>query len=292
MKVQTDCLACILNMTIGAMKRLGMDESGNARELLGRIMALPGYSNVDWSRTSPEVIEDVMREFHDFVGNPDPFVSIKDNMNRLAQRFVPRLTERIANSNDPFETAARLAILGNALDFMVPFSEEKFEEVIETQMKMPLSEDAVSELKRRVTEAGLIVILGDNAGEIVFDRLFIMEMKKITGADMVFVVRTQPVMNDATMDEAKQVGLDEVIRVIGNGIDGPVPGTVLDRCSPEVHRLLMEADLVVSKGGGNFDSLHEDLDRTGPVTFMLLSKCRPYVTFLNTEIGRPIMAHF
>ena len=292
MKVQTDCLACILKMTIGAMNRLGMDERGNARELLGRIMVLPGYSKVDWSRTSPEVIEDVMREFHDFVGNPDPFVSIKDNMNRLAQRFVPQLKELIANSNDPFETAARLSILGNALDFMVPFSEELFEEVIETQMKMPLSEQSVSELKRRITEAGLIVILGDNAGEIVFDRLFIMEMKKITEADMVFVVRNQPVMNDATVYEAKQVHLDEVIRVIGNGIEGPVPGTILDRCSPEVRRLLMEADLVISKGGGNFDSLHEDLDRTGPVTFMLLSKCRPYVTLLGAEIGRPIMAHF
>lgn len=291
MKIQTDCLPCMLNMAVGAMKRLGLEE-GEARELTRRVLALPGFQGDDWELTSPEIIERIMREFYSYLGDPDPFRAVKSQMNQRALALLPSLTEHVAASQAPLETAARLAIVGNAIDFMVPEDKLDLDRVIASELETPLPVNTAEELERRVTAAETIVIIGDNAGEIVFDHLMIGEIRKITSAELIYVVRRFPTMNDAALLEAREAGLDRVARVVENGIDGPLPGVLLDRCSASVRRWIMEADLVISKGGGNFDTLHEDLSRMGPVTFMLLSKCRPYKNLFHTEIGRPILSHF
>ena len=108
---------------------------------------------------------------------------------------------------------------------------------------------------------------------------------------MVFIVRSVPTLNDAILNEARSVGIDEIATIVENGIDGPCPGTVLGRCSEEVKTLLERADMIVSKGGGNFDSLGEEKGDIGEkTTFMLLSKCQPYCDFFGVELHQPIIA--
>jgi len=104
-----------------------------------------------------------------------------------------------------------------------------------------------------------VAYLTDNAGEIVFDRLLIETIKQAASLEVVCVVKSVPVLNDATLAEAKLVGIDRLATVMENGINGPLPGTILARCSGDVRRLIEDADLIISKGGGNFDTLDEEI---------------------------------
>jgi hypothetical protein len=107
-----------------------------------------------------------------------------------------------------------------------------------------------------------------------------------------FVVRSVPALNDATRLEAGMVGLDRLASIIPNGLDAPVPGTVWSRCSAEFREKVREADLVISKGGGNFDTLEGEKDLGSDISFLLLSKCIPYYHYFKTEMYRPVLANF
>lgn len=127
---------------------------------------------------------------------------------------------------------------------------------------------------------------------MVFDKLLIEYMTERYDLDVAYVVRSVPTLNDATLHEARVVGLHNVATVIENGIDGPCPGTILRRCSPDVKERLSNADMIISKGGGNFDALEEERgDVRRKITFMLLSKCYPYCQYFDVQMHQPILAH-
>jgi uncharacterized protein with ATP-grasp and redox domains len=109
--------------------------------------------------------------------------------------------------------------------------------------------------------------------------------------EIVFAVRGVPALNDVTMREAKQVGMDVLVRLVENGQKEPVPGTILSRCSPEFRDLFQKADLVISKGGGNFDTLDEEKALSTDITFMVLAKCHPYCRQFQTPMYQPILAN-
>ena len=138
-----------------------------------------------------------------------------------------------------------------------------------------------------------MVYFGDNAGEIVLDKLLISILKELYDLEIVFVVRSLPTLNDVTLNEALAVRMDEIVPVLPNGMDGPFPGTRVSRCSPEVQALYKEADLIISKGGGNFDSLDEDKAVYGRnISFLFLSKCYVYEKLLNTPINGLILKNY
>jgi uncharacterized protein with ATP-grasp and redox domains len=129
--------------------------------------------------------------------------------------------------------------------------------------------------------------------KIVFDKLLIETIKIMYDLEIVYVVRSIPTLNDATLKEAKSVGLDKIATVIENGIDGPLPGTILSRCSNEVNEFVHRSDLIISKGGGNFDTLDEEKEHLKKkITFLLLSKCEPYYKHFGVKMYQPIMANF
>jgi hypothetical protein len=117
--------------------------------------------------------------------------------------------------------------------------------------------------------------------------------KGLFDLEFIFVVKSVPAMNDATLKEAYDVGLDRVATVIENGIQAPLPGTILRRCSETVREWVRKADLFISKGGGNFDTLDEEKDHLPrPIAFMFLSKCHPYFKTFGVEVNRPILYNY
>lgn len=134
---------------------------------------------------------------------------------------------------------------------------------------------------------------GDNAGEVVFDKLLIETIKELHSVEIVFVVRSVPTLNDATLTEARSIGIDNIAQLIENGIDGPLPGTLLARCSNEVQDVVNRSDLIISKGGGNFDTLDEERKHLNKnISFLLLSKCEPYYRHFGVQIYQPIIANY
>jgi hypothetical protein len=178
------------------------------------------------------------------------------------------------------------------MDFMVADSSLAVEESIAAKAKLPLSANSYSQFRQQLQTTRHLMIFGDNAGEIVFDRLLIETIKKHHQPEITFVVRSVPTLNDATLREAKAVGIDRIATVIENGIDGPLPGTILSRCSDEVNERVNRSDLIISKGGGNFDTLDEERKHLNKkISFFMLSKCAPHFDNFGVKLYHPILAN-
>lgn len=221
------------------------------------------------------------RELHNilksYTANNDPYREEKKHYNDKALAMVPELESRISGSEESFNTALRLAIAGNIIDFAASSSFD-LEATIEYALKSDFAIDHSLELKERLNSAESVLYLGDNAGEIVFDRLFIETIKH---PDLTYAVRGEPVINDVTMDDAEYTGMTSVVKVISNGFDAP--STVPERSAADFRKLFNEADLIISKGQGNLEGL---LPLNDPrIFFLLMVKCNVMAEFLKVDKG-------
>jgi len=196
----------------------------------------------------------IHRLLRKIVGMEDPYRDVKDHQNRMALALLPELKTRIEAATDPLIMALRLAIAGNVIDLGVYGNVTEFD--VRESVSQALAEPFVGEqsgFRNAVAEAQRILYLADNAGEIAFDRLLI---EQIAPARVTVAVRGGPVINDATMADARAVGLHEIVEVIDSGSDAP--GTLLDDCSLAFKRRFAEADLILAKGQGNFETLSDE----------------------------------
>lgn len=293
MLMKPDCIPCILRMSISSIRMLTSDEK-IIKEFFCKILEIPSLQGLCWDITSSEVIELVMEKMMDVMGDPDPFYSLKVQQNKRISDLETRLVNLLKEAPDPLYLATQLATLGNAIDLMISDTPLDIETAIrESLQETRIPEDKFLAFRNKLDESELVLYFGDNSGEIILDRLLIETMKECRkDLEIVFVVRSLPTLNDATLTEAKMVGLDKITPVLENGINGPLPGTITARCSREVKDLLQRADLIISKGGGNFDTLEEEKYLHRNTTFLLLSKCIPYCNYFHTELHEPILANF
>ena len=274
------------------MRKLPLEEEVVGK-IYARILEVPAMRGLCWDITSPELIEGIMEEINRAMGDPDPFFSEKREQNSKIMALYPVFERVVAESSDPLYTAVKLAIIGNAIDFMMSDNSDRIEDFIMESLEGPFPAKGYTAFAEQVKRSKQILYLGDNSGEIVLDRLLIETMKAQHGPEILFVVRSVPSLNDATRKEAASVGMDKVATVVENGTAGPVPGTILKRCSEEIRDRFQEADLIISKGGGNFDSLEGEIKGLQQnITFMLLSKCYPYARYFGVPEKQPILANF
>jgi hypothetical protein len=197
--------------------------------------------------------------------------------------IYPRLKRIIAESMEPLETAVRLAIAGNIIDLGVKSSLKTLEvdKTIDDVLEVKLDTSVFEVFKRETVSARSILYLADNAGEIVFDKILIEQLgpEKINLA-----VRGKPVINDATMDDAQATGLTDMVKVIDNGDDAP--GTILNSCSENFRHLFEQADLIIAKGQGNYESLN-GIDKN--IFFLLKAKCPVVANHLGCKVGSTVL---
>lgn len=272
MKIGLECIPCFVRQAFEAASLVTDDQKIRERILRQVIFRL---ANEPFDKTPPFIGRDIHRIVRLLSGNNDPYLEIKKDSNTLALKLMPSLKELIKSSTDPFETAVRLAIAGNIIDCGQGdhVSEEKIKETVSQCLDQPVSKDAINELKEEIEKASNILYLGDNAGEVFFDRLLIEELQ---GYPITYVVRGAPTINDALKDDARMAGLDKLVAVVDNGSD--VPGTIVEECSEEFKRLFFEADLVIAKGQGNYETLSDEQKK---IFFLLKVKC----TVIAEDIG-------
>jgi len=227
----------------------------------------------------PRHVRDIVRKT---TGVQDPFKAYKRRYNKTALRLVPILKKWIEKSNDRLLVACRLAIAGNVIDFV---ANSDFN-LIRTVRECAGGEFGIfdyPEFKKKLQVSTSILYVGDNAGEIVFDKLLIEELLK-DNKKVTYVVRGGPVLNDATMEDARAVGLTQLTEVITTG--AALPGALLSESSPKFVERFKKADLVISKGQGNFEALS---DEPGPIYFLLKAKCVPVSRELGVKQGAMII---
>jgi len=279
MRTYLDCIPCLIK---GALEqaRLATDDERVHKEIMNEVAALvPQFS---LGLTPPEMARQVHQIITRKTGSRDLFKSIKERSNRWAMELYPKLKEKVTRSTDHLLTAIEIAIAGNVIDYAIKNTLN-----IEAEIQKLFEEDFsqgrkgifdYEHFKEDLAAAKTILYLADNAGEIVFDRVFIEEFcynKKV-----IFAVRDKPSINDALMEDAVFCGLDKVAQVISSGVDAP--GTILKYCSEEFLRIFKQADLVMSKGQGNYEALSEAERR---IYFLFKVKCPVIARHSGAKLG-------
>lgn len=236
--------------------------------------------------TPPEIAQKTYRLVYEITGNNDPFKELKRLANQHALELYPRFKEAVAAADDPLLSACKLAIAGNSIDLGPPSGHADIDAIQGSALYPPLAIDDYAAFRRSICSSDRVLYLGDNAGEIVLDRILIEELRKIRDFELTFVVRKSPIINDATLDDALYAGIDSVANIISNGSDAPA--TVLSQCSPEMLSLYSSADTIIAKGQGNYESLS---DEHGNIFFLLKAKCQLVARWLGVNEGDAILLH-
>lgn len=291
MKIWPDCIPCILKMSLG-IARVVMKDKDQVRQFMEQVIKLRYFDGGDWGVTSPEVIQDVWLKVIEVSGKPDPLKEIKDEQNKKALAIYPKAKGLVWKSKDPLLGAIKLTIAGNSIDAMTDVKGESPEEIIKRWNQLEVSSQNFNILKERLEKTRSLVYLGDNCGEIIFDKLLIELLLQMYRMEITFITRTLPILNDATLQDALSMGIGDVAQVIENGIPEPLPGTYLKRIGSKVKTLIERSDLVISKGGGNYDSLTEEQRLKGKVSFLFLAKCYPYCNIHDVSLNAPVIYNF
>ncbi len=214
---------------------------------------------------NPEFQRELQCKLRELNGIEDPYLEEKLNSNKIALELYQDWKPRVIASENSFQLSLRLALAGNVMDYAVN-SQFDLEGTIEKAIHAELAVDHSDLLRQRIRTAGRILYLGDNAGEIVFDKLLI---ETIMHPYLTYTVKGGPAINDVLMEDAVFTGMDWAADVISNGYDAP--STILSKSSPEFRSQFAAADLIISKGQGNFEGLLADKDPR--IFFLLMVKC-------------------
>ena len=281
MKTYLDCLPCFLSQALRSARIITSDEKVQG-EILREVMEILGKISLD--ATPPEIARTVYQKIKNITGESDPYRQTKRRHNEIALGIYPELKAMAGKSEDPLYFAIKLAIAGNIIDMGLQKEIKDIKKEVFSAMSSPLKTDHYSRFIKIFNQSQTLLYLGDNAGEIVFDRLLIEELKRIKDIRVFFLVRGTPIINDATMTDAEFVDMGKIAEVISNGFDAPA--TVLSGCTPKVQALFREADMIISKGQGNYESLSEEKRE---IFFLLKAKCPVAAGHLGVMVGDAVL---
>jgi hypothetical protein len=232
---------------------------------------------IDFTISPPENAVHLYGLIAGISGQPDPFAAIKKESNRFASAIAHRIRQKVNEADNPLLAALTFSIAGNIIDYGA-LHQFDMEQIIRDALSLQMAINDFAELETDLQQAGRVLYLGDNSGELVFDGIAIEKLHR----DVTFVVKEKAIINDAMLEDARECGLQDICRVITNGTG--CPGTPLPHCSEEFQRLFHDADLIISKGQGNFETLSEV---KAPIYFLLTVKCPAVNDHLCRLSGSP-----
>jgi damage-control phosphatase, subfamily I len=291
MYIWPDCIHCTLRMSLNIARAASKDDL-LIKKFYEEILKSDCYKGNNWNITSPGIIRDVWLIMQKTFGTNDPFKIMKKEHNKAAMKIYPYAKEFVLKSPDPFLEALRFSISGNSIDIMTGPIKKPSKKIIKRLQSGSIDLKQVETFKERLAGTERLVYISDNCGEIVFDKLLIETVLKKYNLKITFVTRKIPILNDATKEDALFIGMDKVATVIDNGTSEPIAGTMLKKASGELKKLINESDLIISKGGGNYDLLTEENKLKGKCTFLLQAKCDPYCIKHQTPPGSLIVYNF
>jgi damage-control phosphatase, subfamily I len=271
MKTYLDCIPCFFRQLLEGARIIKASPKDQKAVLEEFAKMLP---RISLKSSPPEIARSGYSLLRGISPNGDPYKGIKQKSNKMALRLLKKLENKVANSKKRLLTALELAIAGNIIDFGVKNNlnvKDELTKILKQENKSIRKRSIFhyAEFKKALKSAKCILYLGDNAGEVVFDRILIQEIKRIyPKTNIYYIVKDRPIINDALIEDAKFCGIDKFARIVSNGADAP--GTVLSLCSKEFKDIYKKSDMIISKGQGNFESLSENKK---PVFYLFMVKC-------------------
>jgi len=289
MRTYLDCIPCFFRQAIDAMRILGLEET-RQKELIDEFSrALPG---LPLTMTPPEIARFTNKLLQKYAKSDDVYFQVKRKSNETALKLYDRLKEKVNSSEDYLSTAVEIAIIGNIIDYGAK-NQLEVDKELEAMLINP--NGIIKQEKKRIFNynkfkdvmglAKTILYLADNAGETVFDRILLEEIKRIdNNKKIIYAIKDKPVLNDALAEDALFCGIDRYAEIISSGCDAP--GTVLSLCNKEFLALYESADMIISKGQGNFEALSSSVR---PLFFLFMVKCAVVAKHVDCFIGDIIL---
>ncbi len=278
MYIDEVCVGCIINQSVKVADAIGASE-----ELSDKLISSVEKMSKDFSfaDTPPEIASYVYEKMSLIAGKEDLYDKQKRDSTKKALSFVPLLKNKIKDSDNKLLTATKIAVAGNVIDLAAEFEfdlEDELNKIFDTQFGI----DDLKKLEEELRVAKSVVILGDNVGEHIFDYMFIQTLKELySDVNFIYMVRGCPIINDVTMKEAKEAKFDELCDLVDSGVN--TPGFAYSRAFEDAKLLFDDADLVISKGMGNYESLSPSHREN--ICFLLKVKCGVVASSLGKEVG-------
>ncbi len=291
MKTYLDCIPCFFKQALGA-SRLALASEATQKRILDRLAkAILKFS----LKSSPPLMGRTVYQIVTVeTKNKDPFYGVKQKSNKLALKLYPKLKKKVALAKDKLFVAVELAIAGNIIDFGLKNSSEVEKEIgcffrgnFNIHHKQKKGIFSYQRFKKDIKTAKTILYIGDNAGEVVFDRVLIEEIKRSWPDKQIFyAVRGKPIINDALIEDAKVCGIDKTAKIVSSGSDAP--GIIFKFCTPSFLKLFKKSDLIISKGQGNYETLSEE---RRPICFLFRAKCPVAARDVGAQLGDVILKY-
>ncbi len=278
MKTFVDCIACKVRQATDVVKRCTDDpllQEKALKEMLSLITELP------FDRPPVAIRRDVEEVVKSVLGVNDAYLEHKRISNQIGALLYPYVKEIVEKSDNRLKTAIKLAVTGNIIDFGMftidEINEQKVRDTIAQGLEQLPEIDHTENLIERINESENIWYIADNCGELYFDRVLIEELPK---GKVTVIVRGGPILNDATIKDAEKTGITKIAKVLPDGYNAPA--LILDKCDPQIREGFFDADLVICKGQGNYESLSEAGRR---IFFLLTVKCNVVARDIGCKLG-------
>ena len=278
MNIQAECKVCLLQQTLNVLKNLDIDEETSRKvinELTEKIYKLK------YDKSPPEHAIEIYGAISSLLNRDDLYKVQKANAIAQAESFVPLLKEKIKKSNNKLLTAIKISVAGNVLDLATQKSFDLNAE-LENIFKTDFTINNFKELKDDLDNAREIVILADNAGENIFDKILIETLNELyPNLKINYATRGQPIINDITYEEAKLSGVGEICNLVSSGVASA--GFIYELASKEFREIYDRADFVIAKGMGNFETMIDVVSKKS--YFLFKVKCNVVSKLIDREIG-------
>jgi uncharacterized protein with ATP-grasp and redox domains len=280
MKIQTECLPCLLKRILFETELSTKEKKRQTASLRTACSLLAQY--YDPEECSATIATKIHKGVYDTLQTKDPYTGLKHTSNQIATSLVPKIESLIKTSSDPLKTSMICSIIGNILDFGIEGSSahpQMLEEVFDTLYAEGLGYDDYQKLRNLLKNATRLVLFTDNCGEIVFDKILCRELKHFNPTvNITAVVKGEPILTDATVEDAQEIKFPEVIDELFTTGCFAV-GVDFHRLPSEVTSALKHADVIIAKGMANYESFSETTFK--PIAYLLRTKCNAIARSMN-----------
>lgn len=284
LKIKPECIPCTLSTGV-RMAKIATNDEALQKEVVQAI--LREFSNIGWNEVPLDLSYIIQRVVREVTGISDPYKEIKRRSNRIMMENYHKIKRIVMKSPDPLETAVKLSIAGNMIDFG-PYSNVDLMKPLERASE-ELAINDYSLFRDSVLSANTILYFLDNAGEIVLDKILIETMNMVRGKpfdEVCLIVKESPLVNDATLEDLEEVKVHDIprvsVRLIGDG-KGEAPCFKSD----EVKSWIRKYDLTIFKGQANFEAF-KDVPKA---FFMLVAKCNVVAEALGVSVGSLVLKY-
>lgn len=273
-----DCIPCVINQALRAAKLFTNGNKNLQLKILKEVCEEVKIINEVF--TAPHFSAVIQEIVEKNVKNENLYKELKEKNIKIVEQFLPLLQKKMEDAEDKLEESIKIAILGNTIDVGANPNFDIRDE-IENYTSEDYSPVNIEQLKNSLRNAGSILYIGDNYEEALFDKFLLKELDE---KDVTFAVRSKPILNDITYDDAVKLGIDKISKVIESG--SRIGGTDLNYCTKEFIEKFNSADVVISKGQGNYETL---LDEARPIYFLFKVKCEAIAERSKSPIGSSVI---